>query len=43
MFKAKFNLKLADSHHTSDNTWNIFILLSTHYSKISVGALDNLI
>lgn len=39
----KFNLMLADSQHTSEDNWNIFMLLPTHYSKILIGALDKLI
>lgn len=34
---------LADGHHASEDTWYIFILLSTHYNKILIGTLDKLI
>lgn len=41
--KTKFSLTLGESRHTSEDTWNIFILLPINDSKIAIGALDKLI
>lgn len=39
----KSSLTLAESCHTSEDTWNIFILLSINGSKSAINALDKLI
>lgn len=40
MLKTKLSLLLTDSHHPSENTWNVFV---THYNEILIGALEKLV